>query len=58
MLGGMMKSKGAAKHFIDDDSGALLDTLHQIAAKHSGDEKVAKKLLKDLVKIAVKVGLL
>eukprot|EP00039_Didymoeca_costata_P018843 m.335217 g.335217 ORF g.335217 m.335217 type:complete len:196 (-) comp17538_c0_seq1:88-675(-) len=58
MLGMTLKSKDAAKHMIDDDSGALLDTLHALALKYSGDIKVAKKMIKDLVKISVKLGLL
>lgn len=58
MLGMGVKSKDAAKHFIDDDAGALLDVLYELSLKVSGDVKVAKKLLKDVVKIAVKLGLL
>lgn len=65
MLGMTLKSKDAAKHMIDDDSGAtlsvfsipkltfqcnnqgaLLDTLHALALKYSGDIKVAKKMIK------------
>jgi hypothetical protein len=34
------------------------DALHELALKFSGDVKVAKKVIKDCVKIAVKLGLL
>lgn len=58
LMGMAVKSKGAAKNFIDEESGEILDSLHEIALKYSGDVKVAKKQLKDLIKIAVKLGLL
>ena len=39
-------------------AGELLDALNDIALKYSGETKVAKKQMKDLIKIAVKLGLL
>eukprot|EP00040_Diaphanoeca_grandis_P040037 m.261027 g.261027 ORF g.261027 m.261027 type:complete len:195 (+) comp41138_c0_seq1:102-686(+) len=58
MLGMTLKSTASAKHLVDETSGELLDTLHDIALKFSGSTKIAKKQLKDLIKIAVKFGLL
>eukprot|EP00042_Codosiga_hollandica_P036394 m.277884 g.277884 ORF g.277884 m.277884 type:complete len:206 (+) comp54881_c1_seq4:211-828(+) len=58
LLGMSVKSKGVAKTFIDDSSGELLDQLELIAVKYSGDSKVAKKVMKDLIKVVVKLGLL
>jgi len=54
---GKIATKGVVKALIDDDSGILLDALHKLAAKEM-DSKRAQKLVKDLIKIAVKVGLL
>eukprot|EP00054_Salpingoeca_dolichothecata_P018005 m.109581 g.109581 ORF g.109581 m.109581 type:complete len:197 (-) comp22690_c0_seq1:100-690(-) len=58
LLGMSVKSKGAAKNFIDDTSGELLDNFYDLAQRYTDDTKRAKKLIKDLIKIAVKVGLL
>jgi len=54
---GKLASKGVVKALIDDDSGVLLDLLHKLAAKEM-DQKRAQKLVKDLIKIVIKVGLL
>lgn len=60
LMGMTIKSKEAAKnlHMIDDKTSELLDVIYEIARKDLGDEKLAKKILKDLIKIVVKLGLL
>ena len=45
LIGMTVKSKGAAQRFIDDNSGELLDHLHDLALRELGP-KQAKDLLK------------
>lgn len=47
-----------AKQFIDDDFGKLLDTLHAILKDECEDKKIADKVIKNLIKMTVKIGLL
>lgn len=54
---GRLATKGIVKALIDDDSGLLLDMLHKLAVREM-DQKRAQKLIKDLIKVVVKVGLL
>ena len=56
-LFGKLATKGIVKALIDDDTGVLLDMLHKLAAKEM-DQKRAQKLVKDLIKVVIKVGLL
>ena len=51
-------NKTVAKQFIDDDFGVLLDTLHLILKAEIGDNKKADKVIKNMIKITVKIGLL
>lgn len=53
-----MASKKIAKHFIDDTSARLLDQVYRVAREYSGSKKVAEKLMKDLIKTVIKVGIL
>lgn len=46
-----------AKAFIDDDFGKLLDILHSIL-KQEFESKKADKIIKNLIKVTVKIGLL
>ena len=55
---GKFSNKTVAKQFIDDDMGALLDTLHTILKAELGDSKKADKVIKNMIKITVKIGLL
>ena len=50
-------TKGVAKTFIDDNTSNLLDTMHSILAKEL-DQKKADKVIKNLIKIVVKLGIL
>jgi len=58
LLGMTLKSKESIKSHIDDNTGVLLDKLYDVAYLKLGDKKAAKKVLKDLIKIVVKLGLL
>eukprot|EP00045_Choanoeca_perplexa_P005693 m.47885 g.47885 ORF g.47885 m.47885 type:complete len:198 (-) comp13248_c0_seq1:73-666(-) len=53
-----MKSKESIKNYIDDNTAELLDNLYDLALRELGEKKAAKKVLKDLVKIVVKLALL
>lgn len=58
LLGMTIKSKGAVKNFVDENTGLLLDNLYDLALLELDDTKMAKKVLKDLIKLIVKLGLL
>ena len=55
---GKLSSKSIAKAFIDDNMAQLLDTMHLILKAELGDNKKADKVIKNLIKITVKIGLL
>lgn len=55
---GKMASKNMAKAFVDDTTGDLLDQLYRLAKIETGNKKEAEKLVKDLVKIVVKISIL
>ena len=55
---GKFSNKTVAKQFIDDDFGVLLDTLHIILRTEINDNKKADKVIKNMIKITVKMGLL
>ncbi len=53
-----MASKNVAKVFIDETTGRILDNLYKLAKDYSSSKKEAEKLLKDTIKIIVKIGIL
>ncbi len=55
---GKFANKSIAKHFIDDEFGALLDTIHLIVKTELKDSKKADKVIENMIKITVKIGLL
>ena len=55
---GKMASKNMAKAFVDDTTGDLLDQLYRLAKLETGSKKEAEKLVKNLVKIVVKISIL
>ena len=55
---GKFANKTIAKAFIDEDLGSLLDTLYTILNKEMKDSKKANKVIKNIIKITVKIGLL
>lgn len=55
---GKFSNKTVAKQFIDNDFGVLLDTLNSILRVEMGDNKKADKVVKNMIKVTVKIGLL
>ena len=55
---GKITNKTIVKTFIDDNLALLLDTLHTILKLQLGDTKKADKVIKNLIKITIKIGLL
>ncbi|XP_041964391.1 tumor necrosis factor, alpha-induced protein 8-like protein 2 B [Alosa sapidissima] len=53
-----MASKSVVQMFIDDTSSEILDELYWVSKEYSGNKTEAQKVIKDLVKIAVKIGVL
>ncbi|KAM3838076.1 tumor necrosis factor alpha-induced protein 8-like protein 2 [Diretmus argenteus] len=51
-------SKSVVQLFIDDTSSEILDELYRISKEHSGNRSEAQKVVKDLIKVVVKVGVL
>lgn len=56
---GKMSSKKIAKMFIDDTSARLLDNVYRLAKEYSNNnKKIAEKVMKDIIKTVIKVGIL
>jgi hypothetical protein len=53
-----MSNKNVAKIFIDDTTGDVLDNLFIIVKDYTNSKSKAEKILNDIIKIIVKVGLL
>ena len=53
-----MASKSMVQMFIDDTSSEILDEFYRVSKIHSGNRTEAQKVVKDLVKVVVKVGIL
>jgi len=53
-----MANKSIAKAFIDDTTSQLLDNLHRLARNLSGHKKDADKVVKNIIKIVIKIGIL
>ncbi|XP_056300308.1 tumor necrosis factor, alpha-induced protein 8-like protein 2 B isoform X2 [Pseudoliparis swirei] len=53
-----MATKSSVQMFIDDTTSEILDELYRVSKEYSGSRSEAQKVIKDLVKIAVKIGLL
>ena len=53
-----MSTKGIAKQFVDDTTAEILDHTYRLAKKEYGNKKEAEKLVKYIVKIVVKIGIL
>lgn len=51
-------SKSSIQMFIDDTTSEILDELYRVSKGHSGNKAEAQKVIKNLIKIAVKIGLL
>ncbi|CAB3375319.1 Hypothetical predicted protein [Cloeon dipterum] len=53
-----MANKNVAKVFIDDTTGSLLDNVYKLAKSYSNDKKESEKLVKNIIKIVIKLGVL
>ncbi|XP_035527800.1 tumor necrosis factor, alpha-induced protein 8-like protein 2 B [Morone saxatilis] len=53
-----MATKSSVQMFIDDTTSEILDELYQVSKEYSGNKPEAQKVIKNLIKIAVKVGVL
>lgn len=51
-------TKSSVQMFIDDTSSEILDELYRVSKEYSGNKTEAHKVVKNLVKIAVKIGIL
>ncbi|XP_072317081.1 tumor necrosis factor, alpha-induced protein 8-like protein 2 B [Eucyclogobius newberryi] len=53
-----MATKSSVQMFIDDTTSEILDELYRVSKEYSGNKSEAQKVVKDLIKIAVKIGVL
>lgn len=51
-------NKNVAKGLIDDTSAALLDELYRLVKIYTQSKKEAEKIVKNIIKISVKIGML
>lgn len=53
-----MATKSVANLFIDDTSSEVLDELYRVTKEYTRNRKEAQKVIKNLIKIVVKLGVL
>lgn len=53
-----MATKSMANLFIDDTSSEVLDELYRVTKEYTRNRKEAQKIIKNLVKMVVKLGVL
>ncbi|KAH8309619.1 hypothetical protein KR059_012391 [Drosophila kikkawai] len=53
-----MATKNIAKTFIDGTTASLLDNLYRLCKLHTGNKAKAEKLIKNIIKIVIKIGVL
>ncbi|KAF5285434.1 hypothetical protein FQA39_LY16688 [Lamprigera yunnana] len=53
-----MAGKHVARALIDDVTASLLDNLYSLAKQYSRNKKEAEKLIKNIIKIVIKLGVL
>lgn len=53
-----MATKSSVQMFIDDTTSEILDELYRVSKEYSGNKTEAQKVIKDLIKIVVKIGVL
>ena len=51
-----MASKNIAKVFIDETTASLLDNVYRLTKQQHGSKKDAEKLVKNIIKIVIKIG--
>ncbi|XP_051894158.1 tumor necrosis factor alpha-induced protein 8-like protein 1 isoform X1 [Pristis pectinata] len=55
---GKMANKSMANIFIDDTSSDVLDELYQVTKEYTKNKKEAQKVIKNLIKVVIKLGVL
>lgn len=53
-----MATKTSVQMFIDDTTSEILDELYHVSKEYSKNKTEAQKVIKNLIKIAVKIGVL
>ncbi|XP_072535655.1 tumor necrosis factor, alpha-induced protein 8-like protein 2 B [Salminus brasiliensis] len=53
-----MASKSVVQMFIDDTSSEILDELYRVSKEYTGNRTEAQKVIKDLIKVVVKIAVL
>lgn len=53
-----MATKASVQMFIDDTTSEILDELYRVSKEYTGNKAEAQKVIKNLIKIAVKIGVL
>ena len=53
-----MATKSVANLFIDDTSSEVLDELYRVTKEYTRNRKEAQKVIKNLIKMVVKLGVL
>lgn len=53
-----MATKASIQMFIDDTTSEILDELYHVSKDYTANKTEAQKVIKDLIKIAVKIGVL
>lgn len=53
-----MATKTSVQMFIDDTTSEILDELYRVSKEYTGNKAEAQKVIKNLIKIAVKIGVL
>ncbi|CAL4081979.1 unnamed protein product, partial [Meganyctiphanes norvegica] len=54
----ILGNKNVAKTFIDDTQSSMLDNLYNLVKSYTGNKSDAEKLVKNIIKIVVKIGIL
>ncbi|KAK7081801.1 Tumor necrosis factor alpha-induced protein 8-like [Halocaridina rubra] len=53
-----MSNKSIAKNFMDDIHATILDNVYDLMRAYTGNKKEAEKLVKNIIKIIVKINIL
>lgn len=53
-----MANRSSVQMFIDDTTSEIMDELYRVSKEYTGNKPVAQKVIKNMIKIAVKIGVL
>ncbi|XP_013873170.1 tumor necrosis factor, alpha-induced protein 8-like protein 2 B [Austrofundulus limnaeus] len=53
-----MANRSSVQMFIDDTTSEIMDELYRVSKEYTGNKAVAQKVIKNMIKIAVKIGVL